>query len=62
MDIGDVGDVEHVDTAPVGLDRQGHDPVVAPIGRGPEGESFNVNADTAAGKSPRPCTPKNWFF
>ena len=25
-------------------------PVVAPIGRGAEGESYNVNADTAAGE------------
>ena len=51
MDIGYVGDVEHVDTAPLlGLIDKGMIPVVAPIGRGPEGESFNVNADTAAGE------------
>ena len=51
MDIGYVGDVEHVDTAPLlDLIDKGMIPVVAPIGRGPEGESFNVNADTAAGE------------
>ena len=51
LDIGYVGDVEHVDTAPLlDLIGKGMIPVVAPIGRGPEGESFNVNADTAAGE------------
>lgn len=51
MDIGYVGDVEHVDTAPLlDLIDKGMIPVVAPIGRGPAGESFNVNADTAAGE------------
>ena len=51
MDIGYVGNVEHVDTAPLlDLIDKGMIPVVAPIGRGPEGESFNVNADTAAGE------------
>ena len=51
MDIGYVGDVEHVDTAPLlDLIDKGMIPVVAPIGRGPGGESFNVNADTAAGE------------
>ena len=51
VDIGFVGDVEHIDPAPL-LDLIGKEmvPVVAPIGRGPEGESFNVNADTAAGE------------
>lgn len=51
LDIGYVGDVEHVDTAPLlDLIGKGMVPVVAPIGRGPGGESFNVNADTAAGE------------
>ena len=49
VDIGFVGDVEHIDTEPLlDLIGKGLVPVVAPIGRGPEGESFNVNADTAA--------------
>ena len=51
VDIGYVGAVEHVDTGPLlDLIGKGLVPVVAPIGRGPEGESFNVNADTAAGE------------
>ena len=51
VDIGYVGDVAHVDTAPLlALIDKGMIPVVAPIGRGPGGESFNVNADTAAGE------------
>ena len=51
VDIGYVGDVAHVDTAPLlALIDKGMIPVVAPIGRGPEGESLNVNADTAAGE------------
>lgn len=51
VDIGNVGDVEHIDTGPLlDLIDKGMVPVVAPIGRGPEGESFNVNADTAAGE------------
>jgi len=51
VDIGYVGAVEHIDTGPLlDLIGKGLVPVVAPIGSGPEGESFNVNADTAAGE------------
>ncbi len=51
VDIGFVGDVERVDTAPLlDLVREGIIPVIAPIGRGPDGQSYNVNADTAAGE------------
>lgn len=51
VDLGYVGDVDHIDAAPlVELIHQGLLPVVAPIGRGPQGESYNVNADTAAGE------------
>lgn len=50
-DIGFVGDVEHIDPAPLlDLIGQGVIPVVAPIGCGPDGQSYNVNADTAAGE------------
>jgi len=49
VDIGFVGDVEHIDARPVtDLIDEGLIPVIAPIGRGPQGESYNVNADTAA--------------
>lgn len=50
-DIGFVGDVDHVDPAPlIDLVSQGMIPVVAPIGCGPDEQSYNVNADTAAGE------------
>jgi acetylglutamate kinase len=51
VDIGFVGDVERIDPGPLlELANQGVIPVVAPIGRGESGESYNVNADTAAGE------------
>ncbi|MFH1570858.1 MAG: acetylglutamate kinase [Gemmatimonadota bacterium] len=51
VDIGFVGDVERIDPTPI-LDLLEREviPVVAPIGRGPRGEAYNVNADTAAGE------------
>ncbi|MGB0605852.1 MAG: acetylglutamate kinase [Candidatus Latescibacterota bacterium] len=51
VDIGFVGDVERVSTEPItDLIEGGMIPVVAPIGRGEDGQSYNVNADTAAGE------------
>lgn len=51
VDIGFVGDVEQVSTSPItDLIEGGMIPVVAPIGRGEDGQSYNVNADTAAGE------------
>jgi len=51
VDIGFVGDVDRVDVAPLlEFIGQGMIPVVAPIGGGPAGENYNVNADTAAGE------------
>ncbi len=50
-DIGFVGDVERVQTEPLlDLTAGGMIPVVAPIGRGEDEQSYNVNADTAAGE------------
>ena len=49
VDIGFVGDVDHIDPAPlIDLVDSGAIPVVAPIGRDAEGQSYNVNADIAA--------------
>ncbi len=49
-DLGQVGEVETVDTRLVQLlSGSGFIPVVASIGIGPEGESYNLNADHAAG-------------
>ena len=51
VDIGFVGDVEQIDAVPLlDLIHEGMIPVLAPIGRGEGGQSFNVNADTAAGE------------
>ncbi len=51
VDLGFVGDVVRVDPAPL-LELIDDEiiPVVAPIGRGENGEAYNVNADTAAGE------------
>jgi acetylglutamate kinase len=49
-DLGRVGEVVHVDPAPIAAaTQQGFIPVVAPIGVDAEGVSYNVNADEAAG-------------
>jgi acetylglutamate kinase len=49
-DIGFVGKVKRVNTDVLeGLDRDKFIPVIAPLGLGEEGKSFNVNADEAAG-------------
>ncbi|HQA47074.1 MAG TPA: acetylglutamate kinase [Bacillota bacterium] len=49
MDIGLVGQVREVDTEILDvLTDNGFIPVIAPIGTGPGGQSYNVNADYAA--------------
>ena len=49
VDIGYVGEVDKVDTAIVeDLLDQGYVPVIAPIGVGSDGESYNINADYVA--------------
>ena len=51
VDIGFVGEVERIDPeAILQLIERGMIPVVAPIGCGEQGQSYNVNADTAAGE------------
>ena len=50
LDLGFVGDPTHVD--PTVLDKFAEAdiiPVIAPIGLGEEGQTYNINADTAAG-------------
>ena len=50
VDLGYVGDVASVDTGVLeSLTAAGFVPVIAPIGLGPAGESYNINADTVAG-------------
>jgi acetylglutamate kinase len=51
IDIGQVGDIESIDPAAiVALQAGGFIPVIAPIGAGAKGESYNINADVVAGK------------
>ncbi len=51
VDIGFVGDVTDVDcNILVTLESGGFIPVIAPVGVGIDGESYNINADVVAGK------------
>ncbi|MEE9254311.1 MAG: acetylglutamate kinase [Pseudomonadales bacterium] len=51
IDIGHVGEVTHVSTDVIELlVSRDFIPVIAPIGVGPHGESYNINADVVAGK------------
>ncbi|GFO53160.1 acetylglutamate kinase [Geomonas sp. Red276] len=51
VDIGFVGDVVEVNPALLeALEKGGFIPVIAPIGVGRDGESYNINADVVAGK------------
>lgn len=51
IDIGHVGEVASIDTAIINLLLQGNFiPVIAPIGVGEDGQSYNINADLVAGK------------
>jgi len=51
IDIGHVGEVEKIDVEVVNLIvASNFIPVIAPIGVGPDGSSYNINADLVAGK------------
>jgi acetylglutamate kinase len=51
IDIGQVGEIVSIDPGVIAhLDTGDFVPVIAPIGVGPEGESYNINADVVAGK------------
>jgi acetylglutamate kinase len=51
IDIGQVGDIVSIDPALISLlGSQAFIPVIAPIGVGAEGETYNINADVVAGK------------
>jgi acetylglutamate kinase len=49
VDLGLVGEVVEVNTELLALLERDYVPVVASIGAGPSGESYNINADTVAG-------------
>jgi acetylglutamate kinase len=51
IDIGQVGDIISIDPSLIALlDTGDFIPVIAPIGVGSEGETYNINADVVAGK------------
>ena len=51
IDIGQVGEVEAIDPEVIQLlTSQNFVPVIAPVGVGKDGESYNINADLVAGK------------
>ncbi|WP_137720158.1 acetylglutamate kinase [Methylobacillus flagellatus] len=51
IDIGSVGDITAIDPSIINfLDSGDFIPVIAPIGVGPQGETYNINADVVAGK------------
>ena len=51
IDIGQVGEITQIDPSLIAfLDSGDFIPVIAPIGVGPEGETYNINADVVAGK------------
>ena len=63
VDIGFVGQVDRIDPEPIRQAcAEGIIPVIAPIGLGPEGESYNVNADTAAGEIARALQAEKLVF
>ncbi len=51
VDLGHVGEIDTIDPSVVSmLDDDNFIPVIAPIGVGKNGESYNINADLVAGK------------
>ncbi|MCQ8240287.1 acetylglutamate kinase [Rhizosaccharibacter radicis] len=50
LDLGFVGEPERIDTRVLyALSGSGLIPVIAPVGQGADGQTYNINADTAAG-------------
>ena len=51
IDVGQVGEITGIDPSLISfLDQGDFIPVIAPIGVGEEGETYNINADVVAGK------------
>lgn len=50
LDLGYVGEPEHIDTRVLNAFKSAEIvPVIAPVGLGPDGSTYNINADTVAG-------------
>lgn len=51
IDVGQVGEITQIDPSLIAFMKQGDFiPVIAPIGVGEQGETYNINADVVAGK------------
>ncbi|MQY50665.1 acetylglutamate kinase [Rhodocyclus tenuis] len=51
IDVGQVGDITQIDPSVIAhLQNGAFIPVIAPVGVGPAGETYNINADVVAGK------------
>lgn len=51
IDMGHIGEVESIDPSAINMLIQGNFiPVIAPVGVGEDGQSYNINADLVAGK------------
>jgi len=51
IDIGMVGEVKEINPGVIeALERENFIPIIAPVGVGEEGETYNINADLVAGK------------
>ncbi|MCY3670440.1 MAG: acetylglutamate kinase, partial [Alphaproteobacteria bacterium] len=63
LDLGFVGEPSGVDTGVIdALAEAGFIPVVAPIGLGEDGETYNINADTAAGAIAAACKARRFLL
>ena len=61
-DIGWVGDIEHVDVGVINHIARDYIPVIASVGADREGNSYNVNADTAAAAVAQALTASKLVF
>jgi acetylglutamate kinase len=63
IDPGLVGQVEHIDPSIINtLSRQGFIPIIAPVGAGDSGETFNINADLVASRMAMAVSAKRLIF
>jgi acetylglutamate kinase len=63
IDPGLVGQVERIDPNIINtLSRQGFIPIIAPVGAGDSGETFNINADLVAGSMAMALSAKRLIF
>lgn len=63
LDWGYVGEVTHVDVAPIrAFLESGLTPVITPLGRGPDRKIYNVNADEAAASIARDLQARKLVF